>query len=454
MTDFRLLLRRLAGAASLSALQAAAAAAPPAPEAAAVAAAVQPRAGVSAVELFALAEAARAEGRTADAETIYQALTNDPDLEVRTEARFRFAQMLVAGGDHRRAATLLRALLDEKPNAPRARIELAAVLARLGDEGGARRQLRQAQAGELPADVAAAVNQFAGALRARQPYGGSLSFAVVPDSNINRATDAQTLDTIIAPLDLSEDARAQSGIGMRLGAQAYARIPLGARIMLTPRLSTDAELYRQSEFNDISASAVIGLDIAGARDRLRPSIAQSVRYFGGDPYAVTRSAALGWLRAVGTRAQFEATATVARADYRRNDLQDGWLYDFAASYERAFDPRSGGRVSMSASRHAARDRGYSTLSGGGALLYWHDVRRTTLFGSVGLRRLEADARLLLFPERRQEWLASLAVGGTFRQATVHGFAPLVRLTYERNASSVGIYDYRRTAVNFGVTRAF
>jgi hypothetical protein len=78
----------------------------------------------------------------------------------------------------------------------------------------------------------------------------------------------------------------------------------------------------------------------------------------------------------------------------------------------------------------------------------------TLFGSIGLRRLEADARLLLFPERRREWLYSVGAGGTFRQLTVAGFAPVVRVSWERNASTVGIYDYRRFAVDFGITRAF
>ena len=34
------------------------------------------------------------------------------------------------------------------------------------------------------------------------------------------------------------------------------------------------------------------------------------------------------------------------------------------------------------------------------------------------------------------------------------FAPLVRLTYERNVSSIELFDYRRLRTEFGLARAF
>lgn len=410
--------------------------------------------GLSAADVMDIAARAEAAGDPESAIAAYSALTADPDVDVRSEARFRHARLLVAREDYAAAAALYRRILDERPDAGRVRLELAALLARLGEEGAARRQLRQVQAGSLPPEVALAVNQFTSALRATQPFGASVSFAIVPDSNINRATDAQTLDTIIAPLELSEDAQAQSGIGFRAGGQAFARVPLGGGVTLLPRLSGQAELYRDSRFNDVSASAAVSLEIASARDRFRPTVAETFRYYGGERYAQTTSASLGWQHALGRSAQLETTISAARADYRLNDLQDGWLFDVSAGYERAFDARSGGAAAVSASRHVARDAGYSIKAGGANLLYWRELGRLTLFGSVGLRRLEADERLALFPERRREWLASGAVGGTIRHLSVAGFAPTVRVGFERNTSSVGIYDYSRTSVDFGITRAF
>jgi hypothetical protein len=71
-----------------------------------------------------------------------------------------------------------------------------------------------------------------------------------------------------------------------------------------------------------------------------------------------------------------------------------------------------------------------------------------------VRRTEGDARLFLFPDRRREWLVQASAGATLRQLSWKGFAPLVRATFERNASSVGLYDYRRFAGEIGIVRAF
>ncbi len=56
--------------------------------------------------------------------------------------------------------------------------------------------------------------------------------------------------------------------------------------------------------------------------------------------------------------------------------------------------------------------------------------------------------------RRKEWFLRAGLGGTFRQIEVAGFSPVVRVAYERNFSTVTIYDYHRVNVDFGITRAF
>ena len=127
--------------------------------------------GLSAGQLFALADQAKSDGRDEDALALYAALSRDPDAEVRAEARFRRGMLLAERKRYADAAVVFRALLDEKPNAARVRLELARVLALVGDEAGARRAVRQAQAIGLPQDVAATVDQFARALRSARPFG-------------------------------------------------------------------------------------------------------------------------------------------------------------------------------------------------------------------------------------------------------------------------------------------
>jgi tetratricopeptide (TPR) repeat protein len=397
---------------------------------------------------------AEREGRPDTATTIYRALEHDPSLDIRNEARFRHAQLLARQRKLTEAALLYRAILDEKPDAQRVRLALAALLAQMGDLNAARRELRQAQAGALPPDVAQVVKQFTAALRSRKPWGGSFELAFAPDSNINRATSATTLDTVIAPLNLSQDARQQSGIGIRQSSQVYARLDLGKRLTLVPRLSSQAALYRAGQFNDISGSAQLGFEWRLKSDRITPSLGHTWRWYGGGIYARTQSLTVDWLHPAGKRAQLNASASINRARYATNPLQDGMIYTGAVGYERALSARSGASLTVSANRQTARDPGYATAAGTVSGVYWHDFGKTTVFATAAGSHLEADARLWLFPERRSDWYLRGGVGAVFRKIEVAGFSPVVRVAYERNWSTVGIYDFDRVSTDIGITRSF
>jgi len=418
------------------------------------AAAQEARTGLSATDVFATAEQAKATGRADEALVLYDALSHDPDLEVRSEARFRKGMLLADGKHYAEAAVAFRALLDEKPGAARVRLELARVLAAMGDERAARRSLRQAQAAGLPPDVALVVDQFANALRSTRRIGGSFEAAFAPDSNVNRATNARTLDTIIAPLTLSDDARAQSGVGIKLAGQGYARVPLSSRLAVLPRISARGNFYRAGEFNDVSGSALVGLEWQGKRDRITPSIGPTWRWYGGKPYASTQALTIDWLHAASRRTQITVSASASRSRYATNALQDGALFDLGFTVEHATGARGGIGASLSATRQTAQDPGYATMSEGTTIFGWREMGKTTVFASAGVRRLDGDARLFLFLDRRREWLYEVSASATLRQLTLWGFAPLVRVGWERNASTVGLYDYHRVSADFGITRAF
>jgi outer membrane protein len=80
---------------------------------------------LSAIDVFGLADRARAAGRIDDATGFYDALAHDPNADVRAEARFRKGMMLADLRRYREAALAFRAVLDEQPKAARARLELA-----------------------------------------------------------------------------------------------------------------------------------------------------------------------------------------------------------------------------------------------------------------------------------------------------------------------------------------
>ncbi len=410
--------------------------------------------GLSAVELFEVAEKANAAGDSDTAMTVFTALSKDPDIEVRTEARFRHAQLLAGQKKFVDAASLYRAILDEKPDAQRVRLELAYVMAQLGDLGAAQRELRLAQAGGLPPEVSRLIDQFSNALRAGKPYGASIEIALAPDSNINRATKSQTLDTVIAPFDLSEDAQAQSGLGLAVKGQAYLRAGIDKRSVLLVRVLGSADLYSKRKFNDVSLGIQAGPEIRSGKDRINVSLGYTERSFGGTTYSNIINVSANLAHPLGNTAQGSVGVTISDFNNRQNNLQDGTIYSANMGYERAFSSRFGAGLSVTAVRQALSDPGYATASGAFNLFAFREVGKTTLVASAGYSHLEADARLFLFPRRRIDDRYTANLGATFRQLTIKGFAPVVRLEYERNDSSVGLYGYKRIAGSIGIARAF
>lgn len=410
--------------------------------------------GLSPAQVFEIATRAISAGDDQAAIAAYTALANDPDADIRREARFRHGQLLASRGRLADAALLFRGILDESPNNARVRVELAAVLARMGDMRAASRELRQAQAGGLPPDIARVINQFSAALRSTLPYGASLEVSLAPSSNINRATNDTTLDTIIAPFELSEDARAQSGVGIKIGGQTFAKLPVTPTLQFTARVSGQGQLYRQSQFDEALTNAQVGVETRHGRWRIAPQIGNSLRWYGGNLYAVTHSASLNLTTGLGRQALLELEGGIAKANYRKNALQDGYIYDASVRVERAFSARTGAALSLVGQRQAAHDPGYSTVMGGLGIVGWREAGRTTIFANAGVYRLEADKRIFLYPERRREWMIRAGGGATFRTIQVFGFSPVIRLNYERNRSTVGIYDYRRFTTEIGITRSF
>lgn len=411
---------------------------------------------LSAAQLFELAARAEQEGNYSDAEQVYRALAHDPDPEIRTEARFRLALMLADRmGRAREAATELRAILDEKPDASRVRVELARMNAMMGNLGAAERELRAAEAeGLLPPEVAQAVRFFANALSASRPLGGSIEVAFAPDTNVNRATRSDSLGTVIGDFDLDEEAQAQSGVGLALRGQSYARLPAGKGTVILARLAATGDIYRNSAFNDIALALQAGPEFAIGKDRLTLSVGPVWRWYGMDPYSLSLATTVKWQHMLGPRSNLRVDAGASRINNRRNDLQDSAAYSLSVGLDRAFSARLGGGIQANTSRTAAADPGYSDVTFGASGYLFGEFGRTTAVLSVSYARLEADARLALYPQRRSDDLMTATGTLTLRRFRIGTFAPYVRLRLEKNASTVGIYDFSRIAGETGLTAAF
>lgn len=409
---------------------------------------------LNAAQMFRLAELAREKSDLPTELAIYAALEANPDPEVRAEARFRHAKQLLEHNRSRDAALLLRRVVDEKPDALPARLQLARALQLLGDTNAALRELRAAQSAGLPPTVAQLIDRYSAALRAQRSYGASFEFALAPDSNINRATRSDTLGTVLGDFQIADDAKAKSGTGVSLNGQAFRRFSIGGDANLLFRLSGSADLYRHASFNNIAIDFAAGPEISVGRGRLQIELGATQRWYGQKPYIRSERLAATVAHPLGSRTMLRLSGSAARLDNLINDLQDGKSYWARFQLERALTPTTGLAPSVSFDRQALKEPGYATRGWRAGLTGWHDVGRMTFTAGVEVGGTRGDAKLLLFPEARKDKYSRLSVGASFRQIQYGGFAPVIRFSIERNRSNIAFYDYRRTRTEFAMVRAF
>jgi tetratricopeptide (TPR) repeat protein len=408
---------------------------------------------LTAPQAFALAERYRRDGRTQAAEALLEALTRDRDPVIRAEARFRLGQSRMRRHDYRGAVDAFSALLAEKPDVQPARIALAQALALEGKPLAAAAQFRRAQSGGLPPDVQQLVDRFGDVLRRTRPYGLSLELGIAPDSNINQATQARTIDIAGFPLAIDDSGRASSGIGLTASADAFATLPLRSSLSLVSRVAASGNFYRQSRFDDLLISASTGPEWTIGRTVVRPAATYSWRQFGGSRYSQGFGGMLQMLSPAGKTGQIGATVTLSDQRYRIA-AQSGLQLAATVSYEKALSPRLYARLAANVQRADAKADAYATTSFGGSVSLSRDVGAATVYMDAGYLRTNADGPFALFGAGRRDDRIDLSAGAAWKRLSLLGLTPVIRLQQTFNRSPLAIYQFKRTRLELALREQF
>ena len=109
---------------------------------------------------------------------------------------------------------------------------------------------------------------------------------------------------------------------------------------------------------------------------------------------------------------------------------------------------------MRATRQDAREAFVATTSGAVDLLASRAFGKQLVFVQASGFRLDADGPDPLFGLKRRDERLDLTAGIILRRFTWAGLAPLVRVTHSRSDSTVPIFAFERTRVEFALSREF
>ena len=214
-----------------------------------------------------------------------------------------------------------------------------------------------------PAQVTRNILRFREAIRARRSWRFNFDIGFAPDSNINSATDKQTVDIYGLPFRLDASGRARSGTGRFFGGDASVRLNRFGKIPIYLGAYGRWTHYRDHDFDDAYAGAEAGPEFRLAGGRVRTTATGLMRWYGRRRLVDSFGSHLDYDKLVGDKWTVGGTLLVRHNDYARRRDVDGWDAEARVSANRPLGPpRSASpmrRLSATGPRIRARPSGDS-----------------------------------------------------------------------------------------------
>lgn len=360
-----------------------------------------------------------------------------------------------AAHDYGHAESMFRRILDRYPGLLRVRLELARTLFMEMKDEQADYQFRLAAAENPPAMVARNIVRFREAIRARRSWRFNFDVGFAPDSNINSATDKQSVDIYGLPFQLDPSARARSGTGVFAGGDASLRLNRFGKVPVYLGAYGRWVHYRDDRFDDAYAGAEAGPEFHFAGGRLRTTATALRRWYGKRSLVTSFGTHLDYEKLVGDKWTVEGTLLVRHNDYARRRDVDGWDAEARASANRPLGATTLAFAYASVERSFASDPGQA---------FWREGLGIGLLKEVGwglrpqltfdVARQANDGPLAPFGKQRRDWLLQSSFSIYKRDWNFRGFAPSLGLTVTRNNSTLTLYQERRVRGEIRLTKAF
>lgn len=371
-----------------------------------------------------------------------------------TEREFADGMKDYNARDYRHAELTFRRILDRDPKLLRVRLELARTLFMAKKDEQADYQFRFAAGEDPPAGVRRNIIRFREAIRARRSWRFNFDIGIAPDSNINSATDKQSLDIYGLPFQLDPAARAKSGTGLFNGADASVRLNRFGSVPIYLVGYGRWTRYRDHDFDDAYVGSEAGPEFKLAGGRLRTTATGLMRWYGRRRLVASLGTRIDYEKLVGDKWTVGGWLLVRRNDYaRRNDV-DGLNGEIRATANRSIGRTSLGFGYVGVERNRANDPGQA---------FWRGSLGVGVLKEVGwglrpriaidLGHQVGDGPLAPFGKVRRDWLLQGSISVYKRDWNLRGFAPSLSLTVTRNFSTLPLYQERRVRGELRLTKA-
>lgn len=379
-----------------------------------------------------------------------------PDIAA-TPAGVRLrAELLAKLGRQSEAIALLEGHLTQDDKDALARFQLGELHFAARRDRAAGLAYRLALAGKLDAPRRSIAAARLSEIEARRDLRLSFSASIAPDSNINGATNATSVELFGLPFTLSDEARRQGGVSASVGASIERRWRLSRRLALGAGGSLFVTDAPRRAFDQAQWSIEVGPELR-VNDRLRLDLAATYRdiRFGGSPLEVWTGLRTTLEAYSREDLRWDSAAHLDHIDSRRGPAFDGWSYGAQASRTRFLGPSALWRASLAVDAHDLTDARSSYAEARLAAGRLFPLPFSTLaFVEPYAQARRFGDRSALFGVRRRDREYGVSTRISRRDLLVFGAFPFVQVSVARATSNVALGRYARQRVEFGFTRDF
>ena len=412
-------------------------------------------------------------GKFEEALTVLRPLTRDRPVH----AEVGFLLGLAAAGASQRsgladaerealldeAIAVFHAMLVERPELVRVRLELARAFFLKGEDGLAKQNFERVLAGNPPSPVVFNVNRFLTQIRARRRWDLHAGFALAPDTNIGASSDERVIFINVggARLPFTRDAEelTTSGIGLSVWTGGEYQYPLGEGLRLRAGANASRREYSGSRFDQTFVSGHAGPRWLLGRNTEASALASlQRRWSAGAP----DHDAFGVRLEGGHRLTRRLTATARTSwherRYRTQTFQDGPIVDASLSGTWVVTPtvRADAGLGWGRQRPETERLRHDTrwLRAGVSVAL---PKGFTVGGNAEVRLTDYEGNW--FPhteggEAREDETHSLRASVHNRGLSWQGFSPELSVVHEVRRTNAQLYDYERTGGELRFVRLF
>lgn len=377
-----------------------------------------------------------------------------PDIDP-LEISFLYGLIEIGEGNHLLAINRFGDILLDHPNLVRVRLELARALFLEGHDNRAKYHFDLAGQGALPENAKQNIERFLTQIRERKVLTYNFSFGLVPDSNINSATDSQTVDLFGLPFALDEEAQSRSGIGVMAaaGVEYYGKLQGDWR--LSGNFQAQRHEYKGKAFDDTLVSVALGPGRVLKDGFANLQVIGFNRWFGGEKFNQGLGVRSFFLKRISDKRRMRFSLRAQKFKFYQNPIRNGWTYTGTGGVQFGLDSSSFYEIYWGISREEARVKSLKNWALRTGLSYYKELKRGfTLRPFAEVQHRPFDAIQPAFGVKRKDWSLTGGFDVTVRRWNWKGFAPYLSYSLTHNSSTIDLFKYNRHRLETGLTRSF